>query len=1844
MATTRLDRLVNLLDTGSTPATRKAAAEHIGLVLSLHPGDLNVLLARVHTLLRYKNWHTRVAAAWAIEAMAKKIPQWTPPTEAPVDPAGGAVVAAAPMDTVDDSMFTFSSFNLARVITRGLELLGSTGVEYEQEEEELRKMDPRERLRWQRKQIIQQLNVNEDDEKAFNIQATFGEEDITLSDKGQKRKDRSGEEQALKVNAELAGMSARERNRALRLAKQKAKQPRAATNLTTPTSSGAMGVAVTDQQGGDKIVVESKVDALAHFASADEWPFQARCEELFNDLFDQAWEVRHGAAMGLRSIIMVHGGGAGKVPGVAADVQRVQNKRWLEDVAIRLVCVIALDRFGDFASDQVMAPVREICAQTLGAVLTFMDSEAVANVFGLLLQLQRQDAWEVRHGGLLGMKYLVAVRPDQVEGLLAQLLPAIREGLMDAFDDVRAASADALLPISSLVVRHAQTQVQAILTTLWDSLEDIEGLTASTSSVMKLLARMLAHVANGESSCRIGETHSDGIPLDLLVQRLWPFMRHNLTSVRRACLDAMRIIFVESLKAGVAGEWIAAVLPTTLTHLYQNLLVEDNQDIVTLTRDVWHEVVRNIPPEVLIPAATQRIVSWFTLLITPAGTPLDPRHVIIANPLVQTTAPSGAGAGAGAAPKNKKRKVDETSEDNTPTTLVIGGSAQLMAPDMHAVTRARIEAACALGCLAAQWQSKGNNPVAMTSLLVQMIKPPSEVRPPSCTKRQFAGVIISEWQNIAAVARPGSPASRPPLPPALVEHLCAALPPAPFFSELETLNNRMRDEVVDVVGRFVEAGVRDAPAQAGALREYNTAQADNLIKVLCPEWEARVADKRQSLKDMRTASVLRLRDTLAFILAEYVRSVFCATSSIATAIVAAGSLPEKITPLVKPLVDSVEKEEEDLLQSRSAFAVAQIVELVQGRATNPSPKIVANILAFLSRDTAECPSIAQDAYAGQAGGILTLKRMQDADKAAAAARARRAQSSAAAASAGAAAGAMDTGPDGAPVPLDAALLEDGEQGASVRTEKIAARGAGHTLTALASRFGDRLFEVLPSVWDLAAGPLTAHLAAPGTAVPPEKVQELINAIHLTQCIVARVTPALAQRFLQVVPNLVNGLQCASVGVRFKAARCLASMATVRAIRVAVVEHICRHVLPLLGDALSEHNRQGATECVFHLVQLLEMDVVPYLVILVIPILGRMSDFDTHVRLLISNTFAALMRLMPLEAGVPNPLGMSEDLAMRKTRDRGFLEQLLDSSKLKHHAVPVPIKADLRSYQQAGIDWMNFLRVYKLHGILCDDMGLGKTLQSICMLATEKFDRVSQYKETGDADMRPLPAIVVCPPTLTDHWCHEIRTFCDYLRPVAYSGTPDQRRPLLRNLADYDVIIMSYNTVRTDVELLKPLRFSYCILDEGHIIKNPKSTVTKAVKSIQAAHRLILSGTPIQNNVLELWSLFDFLMPGFLGTERQFNERYSKPIVNSKDAKASSREQEAGTLALESLHRQVLPFLLRRLKEDVLADLPPKIIQDYYCDLTALQRRLYNKFSRAMGKIEEGAGDKRTGNALQALTYMQRLCNHPSLFLTPAHPDYGEIVADLERQGSSLSSPELSGKLIALQQLLEDCGIGVDSEEGVESVVAAHRVLIFAQSKKMLDIIERDLFATQMRKVTYSRLDGDVEQSKRFGIVQTFNQDPSIDVLLVTTDVGGLGLNLTGADTVIFVEHDWNPTKDLQAMDRAHRLGQKRVVNVYRLITRDTLEEKIMNLQKFKQNIANTVISHDNESLDKMGTDRLLDLFQVDDGAAGDKEEEETEKQGKGLSAMLAKEQSQWDDNEYEQYDVVAFLESLKEHK
>ncbi len=470
----------------------------------------------------------------------------------------------------------------------------------------------------------------------------------------------------------------------------------------------------------------------------------------------------------------------------------------------------------------------------------------------------------------------------------------------------------------------------------------------------------------------------------------------------------------------------------------------------------------------------------------------------------------------------------------------------------------------------------------------------------------------------------------------------------------------------------------------------------------------------------------------------------------------------------------------------------------------------------------------------------------------------------------------------------------------------------------------------------------------------------------------------------------------------------------------------------------------------------------------------------------------------------------------------FWNLITAHSTLEEIPIPESIQATLRPYQKQGFNWLWFLYSYGLNGILADDMGLGKTLQSLVLM---------QHAKDLDG---PKPSLIVCPSSIVFNWEVEANRFTPEMKVLKLTGT--DRHGLYKKIKDADIVITSYAILRRDINALKNYEFRHIILDESQNIKNYESQTAQAAKALQGHHRLALSGTPIENRLSELWSVFDFLMPKFLHDINEFRYRFIGPIEERGNHDAERR-----------LKKQVYPFILRRLKADVAKDLPPKIESVTYCELTDSQRELYLEIlEQTREQVFSQVADKGVSGAqrsiFSALLRLRQICCHPRLMG--------------EEMSKGLAE---SGKFEALQSMLE------------EIVSEGHRVLLYSQFVEMLKLIRPWL---EQRGFRYEYLTGETPTEERQKIVERFNRDDSIPIFLISLKAGGTGLNLTGADYVIHYDPWWNPAAEDQASDRAHRIGQKKTVFVYRFITKGTVEEKIMKLKDRKRDLVDSIISAD----------------------------------------------------------------------
>lgn len=480
------------------------------------------------------------------------------------------------------------------------------------------------------------------------------------------------------------------------------------------------------------------------------------------------------------------------------------------------------------------------------------------------------------------------------------------------------------------------------------------------------------------------------------------------------------------------------------------------------------------------------------------------------------------------------------------------------------------------------------------------------------------------------------------------------------------------------------------------------------------------------------------------------------------------------------------------------------------------------------------------------------------------------------------------------------------------------------------------------------------------------------------------------------------------------------------------------------------------------------------------------------------------------------------------------KQLRNFAGIKPREIPNGFVGELRPYQKAGIDWLHFLHEFGFGGCLADDMGLGKTVQVLTFLLG--------LHESGEAKHADL---IVLPRSLLTNWQRETARFTPSLRILEYHGI--QRGKDSTEFDQYDLVVTTYGVMMRDIELLAKYPFHYVVLDESQAIKNPVAQTSKAARLLKSDHRLVMTGTPVENSAYELWSQFAFLNPGLLGNLEYFKREFSSPIEKKND------ETKA-----EYLRKIIYPFILRRTKDQVAPELPPRTERILYCDMEPAQRKMYNRtrdYFRGilMGMLSQQGMDNSRMKVLEGLLRLRQICNHPALV-----------------------EKDFRGESAKFELLLET----------LETLRAeGHKALIFSQFVEMLKILRTEL---DNRQIPYAYLDGQTRDRQER--VDQFQVDKSLPFFLISLKAGGVGLNLTAADYVIHIDPWWNPAIEMQATDRTHRIGQENPVFVYKMIVRDTVEEKILQLQDRKKNLVDQLISTEGSFLKSLTSDDVKVLF------------------------------------------------------
>jgi len=484
------------------------------------------------------------------------------------------------------------------------------------------------------------------------------------------------------------------------------------------------------------------------------------------------------------------------------------------------------------------------------------------------------------------------------------------------------------------------------------------------------------------------------------------------------------------------------------------------------------------------------------------------------------------------------------------------------------------------------------------------------------------------------------------------------------------------------------------------------------------------------------------------------------------------------------------------------------------------------------------------------------------------------------------------------------------------------------------------------------------------------------------------------------------------------------------------------------------------------------------------------------------------------------------------RSKKKLKKLEKFTKIKEHPIPENFKGELRFYQKAGYNWLLFLKEFSFGGCLADDMGLGKTVQTLVFLQEE-------------INKKKTPNLIISPTSVLFNWQREIEKFTPEIEFVIHYGSKRTRD--VRRLRKKPLILTTYGHIRRDISFLKNIDFHYVILDESQNIKNPGSETAQAARGLQSKHRLTLTGTPVENNTLDLWSQFAFLNPGLLGSQMFFKENFTRPIEKERDVQVSS-----------TLKKLIFPFILRRTKEEVVKELPPKIENVIYSPMSDSQQGIYDKVKETyrntiINEISQKGLGKTKMRVLEGLTKLRQVACHPGLIDREFYDE--------------------AGKFEALKLMIE------------EIISENHKVLVFSQFVKMLHII-RDYLEEQAIEYTY--LDGSTKN--REDVVDKFQADEDIRIFLISLKAGGVGINLTAADYVIHYDPWWNPAVEMQATDRAHRIGQDKKVFAYKLITKDSVEEKILKLQEQKKSLVKNLITTEGSFFKSLGKEDIISLF------------------------------------------------------
>ncbi|PAV58235.1 hypothetical protein WR25_16483 [Diploscapter pachys] len=1476
-------------------------------------------------------------------------------------------------------------------------------------------------------------------------------------------------------------------------------------------------------------VKKEEADEAAPTTSTDESVRNAVekfTNRLLSLLADQRWQTRHGAAVAIAKVF--------------CNCYSLLPSTLIDNSALRLLQVLVLDQFNDFVSGRnATAPVRETCAQALGHLLHLTDEhrkEHILETLVKMLEIKGDKLWHCRQSALLVMKYYFAVAT--ASDSFDRCFKLVVSSLSDLVDDVVCCAVNTL---SSFIANQSTDQkranlVERIMHNIWQLLE-VEskkdqlrsGLDALAIDLLQIVDTWIKveptatlsreqtmTVAEMMDASFVSRTHKIVILLDLTLQR--SSRQLTATDVFTLLKSFYRVILFAPPTDSLALLEQIYITSRRILDLYKESIITGNQ-------------------------VSQVIGKWIGCLL------FD--HV---SPVIDVFVYEVDG-------QNSNR--NEPSERLGSEEMRFLNDRQQSQKDNVYMTRKILASKLLALLLDALYQSQvtiGQQPL---SLAIQLLFGPY-LKSTSLFPVMGAAILVNEWAALYQAAVSSGKSVNPPL--TLIQ-LCDShlRSPAVSYDELTSSINLLTNECNEFI---------DYCTIRGCDRSRLTSSNENVdietLSKLAYESCKGLLSKDKDVEALDARFKL-LTDSVQFTKMAVRTNVIRISAFLSSALFYFGYIPEKMTPLIRPIVDCLFVEENEIIASEIfRGSVPRLVLFGCQRNPKPYVKVIARAFEGFSQCPVRIPTLTE--WSDKPTSIISLEQ----------------------------------------------LNAEREAVTTTVDKKISPASKNAELFfIILSNFSVEQLPEFYALFDL----------------DDELCDEvLIARLELHGCLWSRVGSRLSDVSTTKLFTLMNNDNPAK---RLAAAKAVSTFA--RSQLTDTTSRMYGQLAAMARDLHNDTSRRAVAEVLYRL-SLLDSALSGVISLFAPMAFSLLVDKIEEIRNMASEAFRHFMPLLMLESPLP-PAGLTADLLRERERNIDFIHVLSSPSKLpivaREAISGLTTDIEPRHYQLEGITWMRFLRRYNLNGVLADDMGLGKTLMTLCSIVMS----IEEDKESARC------SLIVCPRTLVDHWCNEYKRFFPH------------RLPAKQSLASYkiaEIIVIGYDDLKSNPSFEKKT-WNYVVLDEGHVMRNAKTQIWRSANKLRAQSRLILSGTPVQNSPSDVWALFEWLMPGYLGTEKQFRGNFLRKIIRCRGVRATERDMQEGDEAVKVLHKLILPFVLRRLKNEVLKELPEKNLQDVECQLTDRQRQIY-RFIVDRCSSDEAIPSMPHISPLHALITLRKLLDHAKLVADVLHKLEApiEMIRDLET--------ESSGKLEVLGQLLSECGIcqakddsgtekaaiGIPDEEVLEDMESAsqpsHRALIFCQWKASVQLVSDALKSQFSRPIPHLILDGNVPPASRQSVVDQFNSNSSIDVLVLTTHIGGVGLNLTGADVVIFLDHDWNPMKDLQAIDRAHRLGQTRNVNVYRLVTKGTIEEKVMSLCKFKVNTAEALIGAENASLRSMGTSELMEMFTLegDDKPAAREPSRKKTKKSSGNSSLTEEEKwnlvELWDESQYaEQFDVANFM-------